>query len=56
MAEMKEIKIAARKRRAKLLDELNRKQWTVTKLALHHGVTPARMGQLIKKAKDEIHD
>lgn len=54
MAEMKKIKLAAQKRRAKLLDELNRRNWTISKLADKHGVTRARMGQLIAKAKIDV--
>lgn len=54
MAEMKKIKLAAQKRRAKLLDELNRRKWTISKLADKHGVTRARMGQLIALAKLDV--
>jgi len=44
----------AKKRRAKLLDEFNRSGWTKSKLARKHGMTPARMGQLLKKAIDDL--
>lgn len=60
MAEMKKIKLTAqkrkndgRKRRAKLLAEFNRTGWTLVKLADKHGVTRARMGQLIAQAKKD---
>lgn len=51
--EMKKIVSDARKRRAKLLAEYERTGWTVQKLADKHGMTRARMGQLLKKAKEE---
>lgn len=54
MAEMKKIKQAAQKRRAKLLAEHKRTGWTVTKLALKYGMTRARMGQLLIQAKKDI--
>ena len=54
MAEMKKIKLAAQKRRAKLLAEFKRTGWTVTKLALKYGMTRARMGQLLIQAKKDI--
>jgi hypothetical protein len=53
MAEMKQIKAEAKKRRAKLLAEFNRKDLTVTKFAERHGVTRARMSQLLLQARAE---
>ena len=53
MAEMLKIKMVAKKRRAKYLAEFNRLGWTVTKFATKHGITRARMSQLIMKAKEE---
>jgi hypothetical protein len=53
MAEMKVIKIKARKRRAKFLAEFTRKGWTTTKFAALHGMTRARMSQILVKAKAE---
>lgn len=55
MAEMKQIKSEAKKRRAKLLAEFDRKDWTITKFAEKHGVTRARMSkQLIKARMEQI--
>ena len=51
---MKAIKDAARQRRAKLLKEFNRLNATVTDFAVLHGMTRTRMGQLLKKAKEDI--
>ena len=51
--EMKLIVDKAKRRRAKLLKELTDKKWTITKLAGKYEMTPARMGQLIKKARGE---
>jgi len=53
MAEMLKIKQAAQKRRAKYLAEFKRLGWTITKFATRHGMTRARMSQLILKAKEE---
>lgn len=53
MAEMKKIKLDAQKRRARLLAELLRTGWTITKLAEKRGMSRARMSQLINKAIDE---
>ena len=53
MAEMLKIKMVAKNRRAKYLAEFNRLGWTVTKFATKHGITRARMSQLLLKAKVE---
>lgn len=44
---------AAKKRRAKLLNEFNRLGWTQTKFALKHKVSTARMWLLLKMAVEE---
>jgi excinuclease UvrABC nuclease subunit len=54
MAKMKAIKEVARKRRAALLKEFNKLNATVTDFAELHGVTRARMGQLLKQAKTDV--
>ena len=46
----------AKKRRAKLLDELNKTGCTATKLATKHKVTPQRMSQLLTLARKEAID
>ena len=51
--EMKKIVSDAKKRRAKLLAEFERTGWTVQKLADKHGMTRARMGQLLDKARGD---
>lgn len=51
--EMKKIVADAQKRRAKLLAEFERREWTTQKMADKHGMTRARMQQLLKKAKEE---
>lgn len=48
--EMKIIKIAAKKRRAKYLAEQGRTGWTATKLAIKYKMTPQRMSQLLRMA------
>jgi DNA-binding MarR family transcriptional regulator len=55
MARMRDVIEAAQKKRAKLLAQFNRmpEGSTITELAEKHGVTRARMSQLIIKAKDE---
>lgn len=51
--EMKKIKLVAQKRRARLLAEYQRSGWTVTKLAAKHGVSRARMTQILIQARKE---
>lgn len=51
--EMKKIKRVAQKRRARLLAEHLRTRWTVTKLAEKHGVSRARMTQILIQARKE---
>ena len=53
MAKMKAIKDDAKKRRAKLLKEFVKLNGTVTDFAELHGLTRARMSQLINKAREE---
>ena len=53
MAEMKHIKLQAQKRRAKLLADITRLGWTVTKFADKHGVTRARMSKQLIMARKE---
>lgn len=43
----------AKKRRAKLLEEYRRLGWTKSKLAAKHGMSSARMGQLLKQAEND---
>lgn len=48
---MKQIKIDAANKRAVLLKELTTNEYTITELAIIHGVTPQAMGVTIKKAR-----
>jgi len=50
---MKQIKADAAAKRAAYLAELIEKDIPIYELAENHGVTAQRMGQLIKKAKED---
>jgi len=51
---MRDIKEQARKRRAKLLAQFNKKDgWTITEFAEFHGMTRARMSKILSIAKRE---
>lgn len=52
MEKKQEIRIA-KSRRAKIFAEYQKRKWTQVKLAKKYGITPQRMGQLLKKAKME---
>lgn len=54
MATMKERIALAKKRRAKYLDELVRRDCTITILAEKYKMSSMRMGQLIKQARADI--
>lgn len=54
MATMKERVCLAKKRRAKYLKELIRRECTITVLAEKYKISDARMGQLLKQARKDI--
>lgn len=55
MAKMREIVAKAQKRRSKLLAEFNRKpDQTIAEFAEKKSMNSVRMGQLLKKAKEEF--
>lgn len=44
----------AKRRRAKLLSEFKRLGWTQRKFAAKHNMSASRMGQLLKKAAQDV--
>ena len=55
MEKKREIELAKR-RRAKLLTEHRRTECTQVKLAKKYGISSARVGFILKKARDEFND
>jgi hypothetical protein len=54
MEKHKEI-ARAKKRRAKLLVYFERRPITITKFSTMHGISRSRMGQLLAKARADLH-
>jgi hypothetical protein len=50
---MADVKVIAKKRRAKLLSEFIKTGWSKRRFAISKGISAARIGKLLEKASQE---